>query len=208
MPRGLPGADDEALVPAYEPDGSQAASRDHLVEIAQPVLACGGVEQMDRSDMAKPVPERFQTPERACARNGECQAGVTRAQPRRGKIERRVVRPHHDDGALDLPQIPQEPDLDLAPGLMTLAPSRYLQKPVGSHERGQHSCAPRERRSHEPAAHAAEADTDPLVKVFLRSDLAWPSRACTSGRPCSKLAWRRPRRGAANTSKLSAAETG
>ena len=60
-------------------------------------------------------------------------------------------------------EVAQEPDLDLLPRVVALAARRYDEQPVGAHERGEDTGAPRERSGDEPAGNAAEPHAHPVV---------------------------------------------
>ena len=115
------------------PSGLSVAAFQDPVDVGERVLAALGVEQMGPREVAQPVAQRHEAPQRADVRGGECDLRVRRAQHGGREIEHEVVRADRDYRAIDLADATQQLDLDGLPRVVPLEARRDDQQAVGTH---------------------------------------------------------------------------
>ena len=146
-----------------EADDLDGPPGQHALDPRQRVVAAVGVEQVAAGEVAEAVAQCDQAAERADGTADERLQGIAGAQQRGGEVEHRIVRADRDDRAFHRVEVAQQPDLDLCAGVVAFGCGGHDEQPVGAHERGEDAGAAGQRRRHEPAADAAEADADPVV---------------------------------------------
>ena len=157
------GGDDQTLLPMDEPDNRNVVAGKNPIDVRNRVLAAFGIEEMRPRQVAQAVAQRGDATERADIRRREGDPGIASPQHRRCQVEHHVMRADNDDRVLDLVLTPQQADLHLLVGVMTLETGGDEQETVGPHKRSEHAGPTGQGRRHETTPNPAESDSDPVV---------------------------------------------